>query len=354
MGSLLALVVAGTLTACVTMQVEGTSSAEMKRQMQGSFLFASADLFYPQGLPADPATLPDLGPAQIAELQKQVSAMLGSLRQANTRFAPALTDLFDTPVAAEPAVRVMVVNTGRPLARIAGNGEISLDAKVIQAMFRAALVATFETEIMLPRIKAGVPNAAAGVGDTEGQRVAVREMLALKARVGELEGRSAVREAFADTDLRSAGEDGTGWFAMRSLLQRSEVALRSYTAQQIFLLGHELGHSVLGHHELGAGLDCEALQGVERDADLYAAFMLAIATPDDAVQDLFGMFGRSLGEGLETMFEHTYEFAGFAAPGVAARCPPPDPAERKRIVREGYDAVRSAQIDEILKEAKPE
>jgi hypothetical protein len=340
------------LAGCVTAQIEGTSSADMKRQMESSFLFAGAELFYPAGLPADPASLPDLGPAEIAQLQRQLSATLDSLRRTHALIGPVLGRQLERPIPLEAAVRVAVVDTGRPVARIAPDGEISLDVKVVQAMFRAALVSTFETEILLPRVAAGETDVMANIGNAEGQRVAVREMLALKAQVEHLEGRSILREAWVSVRSEEGSSD---YSVMQTAFERSNVAERSYRTQQIFLLGHELGHAVLGHLEPGvAEHGCDTLGRAEEEADLYAAFALAISTPADAVQDLFGLFGRSLAEGLKDMFGHTYEFAGFAAPTVAARCPPLDPAERGRKVREAFDMVRSTQIDRLLKDAKVE
>jgi hypothetical protein len=345
-----------TLAGCVTLQVEGTSSAEMKRQLESSFLFASADLFYPDGAPEDAAQLPDLGPAEIAELQTRVASTLDWLLRAHRELGPVLGELFGRPVPPDPQVRVSVVDRGRPVARIGGNGEISLDAKVIQAMFRAAVVSTFETEILLARLEAGGVDDPAAWADEDAQRLAVREMLALKARVAGVEGRSVIGElTHGDTDLRSADEGGSGWHALRQLARRSEVALRSYSVQQLFLLAHELGHAVLGHRAADPStLDCAGLTDLESEADQYAALMLALATPADAAQDMLGMFGHSLGAGLEDLFARTYELAGFDTAAVSARCPPPDPAERGRRVQESFDAVRSAQIDRLLEEASYE
>lgn len=346
---------AAILAGCITFEKTGSSSAETKRAMEESFLFASAEIFYPAGAPEDPGRLSDLGKQAIAELQRQMSSTLAGLLREHGKLHAALAEVFERPIPAEARATVALVNTGRPVARIAGDGEISLDAKVVQAMFRAALVSTFETEILLARVEAGKP-AAGPVGESaEEQDIAVRAMLALKARVEAMEGRSALGEVLGDTDLRGAQEGGTGWFAMQDLARVSNDAERSYDVQQILLLAHELGHVVLGHQGLDhARLDCEGLAGLEQEADLYAALVLALATRADSVQDLLGMFGKSLGEGLEDLFAYAYEFAGFEAASVTARCPPRAPEERLRAVREAYGAVRSAQIDALLKEAHPE
>lgn len=360
--ALLAVVVTVAASGCITYQTTGASSKQMQRAITETYFFKNTDIFYPGGLPEDPASLPDLGARELAELQRQVRSTSDWLRAEHAKRQEGLGRLFELPLAAELPSAVEVTDTGRPLASIGADGTIELDAKVIQAMFRASLVSTFETEVLLAKLAAEDERGPEAEWTAEdAQRVAVTEGLALKQRVEDFDAKSHLGELFSsDADLRSMHEGGTGWHAMRGLAAVSNKLQSFFSTQQAFLLAHELGHVALGHHDrpLG-GLDCEDLNGLETEADLYAAILLPLATPRAAVNDLFGGFMEgflgqpTLDRGLEALFGYAYEYAGFGSASVA-QCAHPERAERLKVIKEAYDAVRSAQKDAMLKHATRE
>jgi hypothetical protein len=339
----------GVAEGCIT--VSGTSSGEMKRAVLNSFLFRQADVFYPNGVPEDPASVhPDLPPAQVERIRDDYERVLDTLRAHHARRVETLARLFDAPLSPVLRASMTVTNTGEPVAQIQSNGVLSLDVRVAQAIFRTALLTGFRERDGFAL--GGVRRLPApGAEGTRSEQDLIRSFLEYKRRVEAAPAHTAFGDAFSglgtlfsDRDLND-DRPLSDWHGMVDLATMSSRVERRYLGTLFFLLGHELGHIALRHHVV-AEPSCEVLQRQEMEADVYGAALVSDATRSEAlVPDIF--FG-SISQGYEDFFTHTYELSGFGRVATGERCGYPDPAARRQAVETVVRRVRERQLEEIV------
>jgi len=324
----------------------------MKKGMLNSFLFRSADIFYPDGPPTDPDRLPDLKPQQVGEIEAIFAATVDGLKKLHVQQRDALSGVFEYSVPANLKTQFTLTNTGQPYARIDPKGDILIDVKVAQAIYRTALLAGLKDE---------------GVGDLRfmdwdkenlGKRATteaehIEQFLMLKQKVVALPGRTMIGDfagMFKDDSFKG------GWHEMARLGMISVTVERHYFGPIQFLLAHELGHSALGHLEKRKSIaddDCEALQDMELEADAYASFLLSSAMAKSGLLgfDFFGIdfFGIKDSIGFEDFFKYTYELSGFERTTGAQTCGHPPIGDRLKVVEAIYKAIQEAAQENTAK-----
>jgi hypothetical protein len=341
--AILLALVALLLVGCITIQ--GQSSWEMKEAMLHSFLFRSADIFYPDGPPADPDRLPDMRPRQVSEIEKIFAAIMDGLRNLHGEQAEVLRGVFDRTVPTTLRTQFTLTNTGQPYARISPNGDIVVDVKVAQAIYRTAL---------LSGLQEGGPGGARFMDwdkehfgkrpTTEAEHIEL--FLKFKQQVVSLPGRDMLGDLVGS--LKDDSFEG-GWYKMSRLAMISSTVERHYFGPIQFLLAHELGHGALGHLEKRKSIadnDCEALQMLELEADAYAVSLLSFAAAKKGLMAFgFDLFGIKASLGFEDFFKYTYELSGFERAPGASTCGHPEVADRLKTVELLYEAARKAQSD---------
>ncbi|WP_020683953.1 ImmA/IrrE family metallo-endopeptidase [Marinobacterium rhizophilum] len=325
------------LAACIT--VEGQSSGEMKKAMQDSFIFRSADMFYPDGVPDDLDALPELKRKQVKQIQEVLEIFLAGVQKANTEQHEDLSQLFQRDVKENFDAWLVLLNEGQPISQIDPSGEITIDVKIAQAFYRTALIA-------------GLTDSSVGGGNFMSRRFAgddtteadiIREFLEIKETVDNTRGQTMIGDVFeglSDDDM-----DGS-WFTMTDMASDSTAVEEHYFPPMTFLLAHEYGHAVLGHLDAMRGMDdddCEEFHNMESEADLYAMLVQILhIRKNNPGAFAFPLWSAKIENslGYQDFFKYTFNLSGFTTEGVAA-CSHPDPEERRQNLEDLYREIMS-------------
>jgi len=338
-------VAAGLLLALTSgcISIEGESSGEQKQRLESSFLFRSADIFFPGGR-ADPGA-GWAGGASLGELDRSLNAYDDGVRAMHAANRELLSKVLEQALPADVRTRVTVLNTGKPVAQVDGHGAISIDATVARSLFRTAVVAGVRDgglggfRFMDEDVKRFGKHA-------ESEQDAIEQFLAVKRAVEQAKGRSIFGD-MAEV-LRDDDDVGNGsWEKMTQLSEMSAVVERHYSGPILFMLAHETGHVVLGHAERRRTMkpgDCAGLRAMEDEADLYATLLLSLTL---ARSGALGWGDFDALTGFEDFFDLTYEMAGFDASGADAACTHPPVAQRLAHARETLAQVQDEVNDEF-------
>lgn len=342
---------------CIT--IEGTTSGEAKKQLQRSFLFRSAKLFYPGGVTGTPEDLPALDRNAVASIERTYEGILVGMSKQHAAQHVRLGAIFERPIPQRIEARIHVDNApyaqGRPLARMEADGTLRLSTKVAQSLFRTAV---------LHGMQSGEPGGARFMDrDIElfGARATnEREMLDQFNRLMDMVAGMKGRGAFGDL-VSAMGDDADqgDWSRMMDLVGMSSEVERPYLAPIRFLVAHEMGHLALGHfsaqREASGAVDQARCHRMETEADLYA-FALLSTTPEYLAVLEGGVAG--LGDsffpfGYEEFFGSTYDLARFAPPaGERVQCEYETAAQRRmyldRVKRATIGKGRNLTLTEML------
>lgn len=370
--NLLAWVSVFQLVGCVTISVEGESTGQMKRKITESEFYRHAALFYPNQELVDPREIPPLNSEQERSLQDDLGQTLKVVLRLHKAHDEVLRAYFGDEAAELPEATVRVVNNDSPEARTTqagdpNSGNITIDVRVIQSMLRAALLTTYEVEIMLYCFRTDVECSAEDSFEIEA--IAINTFLSKRTRVDQTPDRSVFGDLMNDdmpsslAEMREMDADigPLDWFEMRDVVKEFGGIDVRYDVQQLFLVAHEVGHIALDHfgpspiivtdRENDPEDGCSGRRAKERAADIYAGVLITFATPRNALADFLGAFGGTqVSAGFETFFSYAYDYAGFAAGRTTPTCvnylPP---AQRLAAIRGIYDSIRSGQVDAIIK-----
>jgi hypothetical protein len=329
------------VSACVT--VSGDSSRKMKRKLESSFLFTSLSIFYPDGVPLDPRTLPPINRRRESAINETYTAHLKQTLQLHRTVASDLGVLFDRPIPKELRAKLHVESDeGRrnvPRARMEANGDLVVSTKVAQALFRTAIVLGMQSgEIGGPRfMDEGEPLPDDSV---ERERALIQQFNELVAKTRAAKGQTVVAdvfEGFGDEELEGA------WFTMADLAMTSNVVHQHYNAPIRFLIAHEVGHLALGHFSQQAPATDRACYMLEREADLYAIALVAYWPDLQQADELAKQFVADLLPwGHEEFFSTTYDLAEFAPAAGSASCAYQSAAERLAFLEQAKERLLSA------------
>lgn len=303
---------------CIT--TSGESSGAMKNRIVNSWLFKSSDIFYPTDTAR--AGFVRLSPDSVKSLEREVQTVLAGLVNVSDALRSQSTHYFGKTIPAVGGARVYLASNDEAVARSSvdsrGRLEIALDVRVLQALLRATLAARF-----------GSANAA----DDDAK---VAEFLEL---------RKSTKEARSGTIFGDVLGSSDRWFEMVDLDRKNQAVLGDYLGTLMFLLSHELGHRVLGHHALRCdSAACEPFATRELEADRYATFILAY---------YLGPFASMLGytTGMDTFFKYAYERIGFReSAGGSCDCRYPAIEARITASRQAEEAVEAKMNEQVQAE----
>ncbi|MBO9408636.1 hypothetical protein J7399_14455 [Shimia sp. R9_1] len=290
------------LVGCISVKFEGSSSGQTKRALQESFLFKSADIFYPNGVPDDPADLPLLKKAQVREIEDFLKAALN----ANQSVLGVIGEnVYNREPTRALAAKIRASNTGFPVVSVNRNGVITVDTKIVQAAYRSALASNLR--------EAQAFDDFFGEIEARSDREVIAEFLRIKKIVDETRGRSLIGDL-------STGLEDDSWSVLTEAAFLTIDLEQSFFGVLSFMLAHELAHVELGHIDLldTEALTCKRLVEVELEADekaLETTFFSAQAQLSPAGVFFFpDMFASRLG--ASDFFNLTYEYANFSGAGV--------------------------------------
>lgn len=326
------------------------------------YLLQSGSVFYPDGQSITPAQLPTLSDAQVDLIGSIMTVELERIRKTQAAHAALLAREFPGHDATRVPLVLQTTRTGSASAgSVPQTGTITIDARVIQGIYRAAVIWVFDgkdegdgsAEAMSSR-----EFRAFHLFDDYRLRLAdLRSVtlgdnvtgagLALRAVTG---GQAAQDRAFAQADAlfaRSFEEAGT-MIASRQLERAFLGAIR-------FMLAHEAGHVALAHPIAAAS--CEEALANEATADRYAILVSDLADYDRipgivlargstqwSWHQLTPLDQQVLdpSDGSQQFFGFAYDLAGFDLRlGTAADCSYPAPAQRLAAVAPLANAIHA-------------
>lgn len=325
------------------------SSRQIKNELQDLFLIRSAHIFYPYGAPKDPTDLPDLDDKQIGEIQRFFETVVGSLEKVHARQVHVISRFFERQIPKDFHVRIKITNVRGPIARMEPRGRLLIDVKVVQALYRTAV------------IKA--------MGDHKSESEALKEFFEFIEKIDKLEGHRAFGDMFETVKVlkdESESVDGSGLLQSYKLTAESNVLLSDYLSSIRFMIGHEIGHQVLGHFgpRYLASMSCASFQELELEADAYAVILAResaehfkdLSSMQAAFQDTFkGMFEvdskvawrldlEAMKDGALYFFSYAYDFSGFGNVKPEG-CSHPEPGDRKARIEHLYNSISDEQSE---------
>jgi hypothetical protein len=331
---------------------------------RGTFLLKSSRLFYPNGIPGDPSLLPDLMPPELAEIERMLASVLSHVHTTQTRHATLLLRHFPGADLRRAAVELQpILNQGVAVAGTESSGRMFFDAKVVQAIYRSALLAVLvEDERDTP---AGERESIAFRKFAEFSKKldAMSPIMPLSTAAGFAEGVKQT-QGKNPSDVIFAGLAGS----VESYLSDTQVLLQSHELEQKFLgasefmLAHENAHLVLGHFP--ASTECDEARGRELTADSYAVLLNTLANFDGITEgsglpkqcggSLLAFMAALRDSGADyyhSFFTYAYDLAGFdRAMASLPGCDYPPTSEREEraelfasIVSRTLDDARSAE-----------
>ena len=328
------------LSACVT--VEGESSGQMKDRLTESYLYKSVKRFYPDGVPSDPATVyPQLNKRQMQAIEQELQQFSDALAQQHLTRRQRMETALHEPVQPTIQVRFKVERTGNPTVYSPDQGQVVIDIRVLQAVFRGALLSSLGERrgagpLTLPSDDAR--QVMAPDLQTERQRQAIQKAVDFAQQVDDTRGRSAVGDIFSI--LSDDDKLDSPWFRMADVSMQSQSLQITYLGAVLFLVAHEVGHTALNHHQRHAALlertkasertddsaFCGARRRYELEADAYALLLLSPYLDQSVGSPLMAsMLGLDRMAGYDNYFRYGYPLTGFA---TDTGCSYPSSADR--------------------------
>lgn len=332
----------------------GESTAQTKAKIRNSFMFISADVFFPAGVPEDCTELPDTVPeAKLRLLHSRLQETLTQVCSHHGSHCQKISGYMGLPMARMIDSRLILTNTGKPLIHAELNRDLVLDIGVLQALFRSTLMTGLAE---YPRLGFLVQMWAAREFDFDAtdeiaterpERERVEEFLAFKREVETTAAFPAILD-LADLILDAFLTDSySDWTSTKfgEFAQTAAQTEERYLGAILFLFAHEIGHLVLGHFEMNLD-DGESFRRIEFEADEYAAALLADAY---GVEEAFGGQERVTLDmrGYEIYFQLAERLAGFGEGATERGWSYPTAEERLRAVREIYRPVLYARYREL-------
>ena len=276
---------------CATEDIAVTAARNIagaldKARIERSFLFNSSDIFYPHGVPDAPLEFPRLAQSQIDAIQDQLDARLRSLLDFSSRNRALLEGALGHTMVLPGNIRFRVTDTETARA-FASEGEIHIDIRVIQAIYRGFLLEAL-----------GKPT------NDENQREAIRALIDLKSKLASSSGFSTV-DQFIGISRGLVSQRGVSDSVITGLLEGLELEFTvavgrglqdRYEDALSFLLAHEMSHLLLRHEERTAVLVAEQLTAFllerEYEAD-RSAIAIGLLAKNETLQPLNPVYGRT-------------------------------------------------------------
>ncbi len=320
---------------------------------RNTYLLRSGEVFYPSTGPL-PAGLPELTDDQRKALKQILLIELQNIKAVQVRHAALLAQKFPGHDATRVQIALDMSENDRPFAvSDATSGAVTVDAKVVQAIFRAAIIATYADDPDHPL-------------ESAQQAIAFKHFQAFRYSLGDLPSLAL------KTDVEALAK-GDPMQMLNQRLAQAGVMLDSKMLEARFLnairfmLAHEAGHVALDHSV--SPTTCDEAQRNEATADRYAVLVSALSAYDQAKPIVVKkgssqMFWSQITpleetilaapDGASEFFDFAYTLAGFdlklsALPG----CAYPTSAARAEILKPYSNAYfmvfDNAQDNEALR-----
>ena len=366
------------LLSCISIQMEGQSSFEMKRSLEDSYLLKSMDRFYPDGVPQDLSQVyPHLGHDEEKAMKEELDGLITALHRAHEEkypfinaVIPELTKSLSKQFLGSATIAALLKQFSSNLKLTNHNsitaftnreGHITLDIRVLQALFRGALLENFRENPENPMNPLGLTFGSFMMSSkefdptfepsnaTKEQREAIMHLYQTVQTIKETEGNFLVgdmMDAFSDNSK-------SNWGIMASISQRANILQAQYLGAVLFLLAHEHGHLALNHYSRLQDLKSQSFEDerkfqdsfclwrgyFEMEADVYALLILSPYTGKKAVFPMMDLQGVGQHRtGYRNFFQYGYSLSGFEeTPGEI--CSYPTKQQRYNFVEELNDAL---------------
>lgn len=243
----------------------GDCTAETKAKIQNSLMFISADVFLPAGEPVNFEKLPD---KKLRSLHSRLQEILTQICERHNLRHEKISIYISLPLRQNIESRLILTNTGKPLIHVEVNGDVVLDLRVLQALYRSALITGLEgVAIDEVEVKA----------KEKPEHERIEEFVRFKNKV---ENTSAFPKWLDTVDfiidalfLNSMSE----WTCSQwdDFASTAAVIDERYSGTILFLFAHEIGHLSIGHLDAPpTEEDPNWLTRIELQADRYAATIL--------------------------------------------------------------------------------
>jgi hypothetical protein len=260
-----------------------SSERSLLAAARNTYLLRTGRVFFPDDQPVRPDVLPELTPTQIALIAEILASELEQIQTAQRTHAAMLAREFPGHDATRVALSIEPTLTGAAMANSQPNsGRIRIDARVVQAIYRAAMINAFDP--IRDEAGADVPDAA----ETQRrQQRAFNEFDQFHRQVINLPSSPALSDLRAlrtpnperERALGRLMSDGLAMiearFEMLDTLLRSQRLERLFLGAIRFMLAHEAGHVALAHPVSPA--DCGQAIANELTADRYAVLVSDLA-----------------------------------------------------------------------------
>lgn len=313
--------------------VKGSLEAITVANLRSSYLFQSAEIFYPEGIPSDPAELPPMSAEDLARLEKFLAR---SLATAERRYSSNVAVLSQAIGLADKTrklnLSIVLADDPEPIAQTFAASEITISSRMVQALYRATLVQALQERLLSEEDRKKL-------SAVEAERAALHAFEEIRHAMAELNPVSSVRQVQTlvtktlqargntlDRIVIGAFETAAEEFDKLILLAASDSLKETFDDALLFVAWHEVGHVALGHFDnsqlhstLGTNEEaCEKRRKAELDSDKFAVVLGALTTAgghnpkfretaDDAIvsSDLPTNFA-----GHEVFFQWVYTIAG--------------------------------------------
>jgi hypothetical protein len=292
---------------------------------RGTFLLKSSRLFYPHGIPDDSDTIPPLTGKELGEIDRMLSERLSRIMSIQEKHRALLIDHYPGFDIARAKVKLAILSQGTAVAATESSGRMFIDAKVVQAIYRSALLSVL------------VERTTPSIGK-EQEREAFAEFADFNKKLGEMSSFLPLSDLSGFTKGVEQAKDsgnlgklfGGMWGVLESRLRDMHIVSQSQSLEDSFLgameflLAHEMAHLVLGHYP--ASELCAEAQERELIADRYAVLLNVLSSYENAAKVELtenadgSLSSRGRGatgllfvapDSFAQFFKHAYELAGF-------------------------------------------
>ena len=315
---------------------------EMKTYIRSLTIFKLSHIFYPDDSVKTTSSLPILNDAQTKEIEAYLQALLDSLAAQNDNLQNyrEINTTYNRRLKRYEKLKIIVKDFNSPIAKTDVGNVFTIDIKVIQSIFRASLKFALSPGSDLGLYFSEINKSSLPTDTTELNQL--QYFFDTKRKI------EAVRKKGELRTIVASSLGGSGDFA--SLIELYFLSRRfqiTFDFIMSFVLGHELGHVVLGHldslNTIRADATCRKFRKSEFEADIYATLIqLYFINHNESDADLQAnfIFGGLKYEDLfeqEPFLSIAYNLAGFIDKDANSGCLYPSFEERIQVIKKFND-----------------
>lgn len=295
------------------------SSYDFKQRLVGSFLINASELFYPN----HERNLASRNTLSASEQKKLTEFIQGNLHN--------LVLLYNHHYDADVEVPdFRLVNKNEAIAE-ATDDNVVIDVSVLQTIYEATIYDTANlgsNSLIIPE-----QDRLHFLDNKKSNAVRTKLIESVNNRLREIKEYPAYPFTYQDeASLDKLGEKAPIGFFFSVGLAMEDIN-NNFTTALVFLLAHELAHTILNHNERIASEiksgkeECRTLYGIEVEADIYASEVVELLGQYQS--QYFSRHRSTLG--YKSFFHNIYKQAGFVD-GLEGNCSYPKPTIRDNII----------------------